>query len=75
MPNPLKTGETVVISYNRKDVIGHVTFASANGRSVMLDFEARMGSYVGLMPVSWDDDANGFVCLVERKPVGIKRLS
>lgn len=46
-----KTGERVEIGFAAKTVIGKVLLASSNGRSLMLEFDAMLGGYAGMMPV------------------------
>lgn len=53
-PRIWKQGERVDITYSGRVVTGRVELASKNGVSLMLAFEARLGGYVGLMPVIWN---------------------
>ena len=64
----MKTGDLVSISYDGRTVAGVVTLASANGRSLVLEFEAVMGGYLGSMPVLMDD-AGVYRDLRRREPV------
>jgi hypothetical protein len=47
-----KTGERLRIVYRDRTVEGHVILSSPNGRSLMLGFDALLGGYAGMMPVS-----------------------
>ena len=51
-----KTGDAVLIEYGEAATLGHVVFASGNGRLLMLGFEAIIEGHVGMMPVLRDDD-------------------
>jgi hypothetical protein len=51
----LKTGERVRITYDRRTVTGQVLLGSDNGKSLMLEFEAILGGFVGTMPVLLDE--------------------
>lgn len=53
---PLQRGEFVVVTASGRTVRAMVTLASANGRSIVLMFDAMLGGFVGVMPVSLDDD-------------------
>ncbi len=52
-PRVWKTGERCRITYDGRTVDGAIKLASTNGKSLMLAFEALLGGYVGMMPVSW----------------------
>jgi hypothetical protein len=47
----IRTGDPVSVTLEGRTVDGVVTLASANGRSLMLAFDAMLGGYVGQMPV------------------------
>lgn len=68
----LKTGDHVLIGYaDRWSVPGIVKLASPNGKSLMLQFEALLGGYAGLMPVLQRDDGS-YRDLLMGKPVHIE---
>jgi hypothetical protein len=55
-----------------------VLLASENGRSLMLSFEAMIGSpgagaYVGMMPILWEEERGEFTDLIQARPVKISR--
>jgi hypothetical protein len=50
-----KTGDAVLIECEGRRVPGEVVFASGNGVSLMLGFEAVLAGHVGMMPVLRDD--------------------
>lgn len=65
-----RRGDRVLISLNdvcyggdRRSVEGFVYYASTNGKSLMLGFEAVLDGHVGLMPVSQADDG-GYVTVM-----------
>lgn len=66
------TGDNVLIECDGRAVAGHVVFASSNGKSLMLGFEALLDGHVGMMPVLRDDDGvyrsilNGVVVKITR---------
>lgn len=71
-PRIFQTGESVTIRYRQKTAAGRVKLASDNGRSLMLEFDAMLGGYAGMMPVLWLEDRQpGFYCLVEGEAVQV----
>jgi hypothetical protein len=64
-----KTGDAVQITCKGRTVVGSVLLASGNGRSLMLQFEALLAGYAGMMPVSWDEAREVFRGLVCGSPV------
>lgn len=44
-------GEMVRVTYLGRTVEAEIILASSNGRSLMLQFDAILGNYVGMMPV------------------------
>lgn len=52
----MKTGTRVIITADHRTVDGVVLIGSANGRSLLLEFEAILYGYVGRMPVLRGDD-------------------
>lgn len=52
----LKTGDAIDITYDGRNVEGTVILASSNGKSLMIEFEAVLGGFVGRMPISMADD-------------------
>lgn len=70
---PLCTGDAVEIVYGDHVVRGWVKLASGNGLSLMLEFEAVLGGFVGMMPVLLDDDGV-YRDLFRRWPVKLTRL-
>lgn len=51
-----RTGDAVRIECAGQSVSGLVLFASGNGKSLMLSFDAMIDGCVGMMPVLQDDD-------------------
>lgn len=56
-PRIWRTGERVTITCDGRAVQGLVEFASGNGQSLILGFNAILAGFVRLMPVLWDDGA------------------
>lgn len=54
----MKTGDRVSVTMEGRTVDAVVILASPNGRSLILQFEAILGGYVGMMPVL-DDHGTG----------------
>jgi hypothetical protein len=52
----LRTGDAVLIECEGAKTEGVVIFASSNGKSLMLGFDAVLHGHVGMMPVSRNDD-------------------
>lgn len=50
-----KTGDAVSITCKGRAVPGSILFASSNGKSLMLEFEAIIEGHVGMMPVLRND--------------------
>jgi len=75
-----KTGDRVVVAYEGRGAEGVVLLASANGRSLMLGFDAALGlpgagAYVGMMPILWDEERRGFYDLIMDRPVKISGVN
>jgi hypothetical protein len=64
-----KTGESVQITCEGRTVPGVVWRATANGVSLMLEFEAVLAGHVAMMPVVWDAGAEAFLSVVGGVPV------
>lgn len=64
-----KTGDAVRITCEGRTVPGIVLLAAANGRSLMLEFEAILAGAVGTMPVLWDPEGHTFRFLMTGVPV------
>lgn len=47
----LRPGDQVHVTLDGQSATAVVLFASQNGRSLMLQFDALLGGYLGLMPV------------------------
>jgi hypothetical protein len=52
----LQVGDAVRVIYQGRHVAATILIASANGKSLMLEFDAMLGGFVRTMPVSWHDD-------------------
>jgi hypothetical protein len=66
-------GDRVRVSYHDDTVLGRVTIASGNGRSLVIEFEHHMlGGFVGMIPVFWDEKTQGFIDLMVNDPVSIE---
>lgn len=59
-----KVGDTVTITCEGRTVPGTVSVASANGVSLMLEFEAVLAGHVAMMPVVWDGEVGAFLSVV-----------
>lgn len=79
-PIVFRTDEAVRITCGGRVVRGSVMLGSANGKSLMLAFEAVLqpkpgaGGYAGMMPVLWCDETNRFEDLLCRELVYIDRV-
>ena len=51
-----KTHDVVILECQGRTLPGHVVFASGNGVSLMLGFEALLDGHAGMMPVLRDPD-------------------
>ena len=60
------------ISCDGRTVDGVVVFASHNGVSLMLGFDAMLSGHVGMMPVTMRGDANG-ISVIDGTEVSIRR--
>jgi hypothetical protein len=69
---PLYQGEHIRITCEGRTVDGEVTLASANGRSIVVMFEAILAGHAGMMPVMQEDDGRYF-SLIGRVPLDIVR--
>lgn len=56
MSENFTTGQQIEIECDGRTLPGSVVFASSNGRSLMLGFEAMLAGHVAMMPVLRDDD-------------------
>lgn len=56
MSEPYRIGQDVTIECNGRTVAGEVVFASSNGKSLMLGFDAMLEGHIGMMPVLRNDD-------------------
>jgi hypothetical protein len=72
MSDDFKTGDPISIGYGERRIIGRVRLASANGRSLMLEFEGILGGHVGMMPVLLGEDAL-FRSIVTQEVVQLRR--
>lgn len=70
----MKTGDKVMIRFDRRNVVGEIELASNNERSLMLKFETILGNYVGRMPVLMNDQGQ-YEDLIDRKLVIVERMS
>jgi hypothetical protein len=66
-----KQGDEVIVTYGGLAVDGTIRLASPNNKSLMLAFEAILGSYVGMMAVLLDDEGT-YRDLIFKQQVGIK---
>jgi len=68
-----KRGDRVRVSYHDDKVLGRVTIASENGRSLVIEFSDQMlGGFVGMIPVFWDEKTQQFIDLMVNDPVTIE---
>jgi hypothetical protein len=52
----MKTGDAIFIKYAGSSARGSVSLVSPDGRAMMLQFNAKLGSFMGSMPVVLHDD-------------------
>lgn len=55
-----KAGEAVRITCMGRTVPGALAMASPNGKSLVVEFEAILGGWVGMTALSWDDATETF---------------
>jgi hypothetical protein len=55
---PFVTGQAVQIECDGRTLAGSVIFASGNGKSLMLGFDAIVDGHIGMMPVLQNDDGS-----------------
>jgi len=67
-----KTGDKVLITVGKRVVQGNVMLASPNGKSLMLEFEAILGGFVGRMPVLMNDEG-AFHDIATWEPIGLEK--
>ena len=65
-------GDAIEVTYEDRTVDGTVIFASPNGLSLMLGFEALLGGHAGMMPVTMRDGSNGF-SIIDGTEITIRR--
>jgi hypothetical protein len=53
-----RTGDAVSIAVGEARVTGTVLYASANGVSLMLQFDALLAGHLGMMPVLRNDEGH-----------------
>ena len=56
----LVKGDKIEIDNDGRTVEGVVVFASPNGISLMIGFDAMLGGHVGMMPVTMTTEINGY---------------
>jgi hypothetical protein len=66
-----KKGDRITIECEGRTVEGEVLFASSNGVSLMIQFDALLHGHVSNMPVLMLDGVNGFSVL-DSTPVVIR---
>lgn len=66
-----KTGDQARIIYEGRTVLGSVKLASPNGHSLMLEFDAILGGFAGMMPALMDDREGIYRDLIFGKHVGV----
>jgi len=64
--------DEIEIDSDGRTVDGIVIFASPNGISLMLGFEALLGGHAGIMPVTMRDAATG-VSIIDGTEVTIRK--
>jgi len=79
MNNPLnlQKGDRVLIHLPRetaRTVEALVLVASGNGKSLMLSFDALFSGYLGLIPLLWSDEEQGYIDLIQQMPVGVRKI-
>lgn len=70
-PRVWKKGDVVRITFEGQSARAEVLLASGNGKSLMLQFEAIVGGFVGMMPVLWNDATGSFEEIVGHLPVEV----
>jgi len=70
----MKAGDWVTLEYGNQRVEAEILLISENQRSMMLQFEAILGGYVGAMPILQDEDGV-YRDLFKNEEVRIKRVS
>jgi hypothetical protein len=54
-----RKGDAIEVVHEGRTVEGNVIFASPNGLSLMIGFDAMLGGHVGMMPVTMRDATTG----------------
>ena len=67
------SGERVKIKIGEESVVGTVLFASGNGRSLLLNFNAMLSGYVMRMPVLWLPEQQKYVEVLKGREVKLER--
>lgn len=73
IPTPhFRTGDTVSITYERRQMSGKVLYATPKSSGLILEFDALRDEYAGIMTVWWDgsefcDELSGNVVKLEKR--------
>ena len=67
-------GDAIEVSCEGRTVEGVVIFASANGLSLMIGFEAMLGGHAGMMPVTMRDATSGY-SIIDHTEITIRKRS
>jgi len=70
----LKKDDKVTIECDGRTVTGEVLFASPNGLSLMLQFEALLHGHAGRMPVTMRNATEGF-SIIDGTEVVVRKAS
>jgi hypothetical protein len=62
-------GDPVILEMEGREVRAIVAMASANGKSLLLEFDANLGGYMGFIPLL--HDGHGYRDLIRDLPVEV----
>lgn len=72
MSDPFQTGEAIVITAEGRVLLGVITLASRNGRSLFLQYDGMIAGEIGAMAVLLDE--NGVLrSIISNVPISITR--
>lgn len=73
MPDYLRRGDFVTVTFEQTTRRAFVAIASRNAESLVVMFEGIVGGYVGMMPIAWDPVGRRYVDLINGREVTIDR--
>ena len=74
MTTLFKAGDPVVIRAGDDAVRGVVRLASDNGRSLVIEFDAIVAGYIGVMPLLYQPGDDDYHDLFFGRPITLERM-